>query len=90
MENAQVRNNMQLRCAKKALIDTAAAGHTSHVPNPTMPVRRATRLLAMREHFVLIVLNFGISSVLDRRSWDYMFYRERFFASLSCGVRPAL
>lgn len=51
IETAKCRNSMRLRLAKKALIDAAAAGHTSHVPNPTMTVRRATRLLAVRSVF---------------------------------------
>jgi len=66
MENTQVRDNMQLRGAKKTLIDTAAAGHTSHVSNPTMTVRGATRLLTVLMHFVLLDFNFGIPSVFEQ------------------------
>lgn len=51
MTITKVRNSMRMRDANKALIDAAAGGHTSHVPNPTMTVRTATRLLAGQRAF---------------------------------------
>jgi hypothetical protein len=81
---------MRLRSAKKAPVNVAAAGHTSHVPNPTMTVRRATRLLAVpyafraghreRRHFPRFTVEEQVFSI----------HHGLFDASLSCGVRFAL
>jgi hypothetical protein len=81
---------MRLRCAKKAPVNIAAAGHTSHVPNPTMTVRRATRLLAVpyafraghreHRHFPRFPVEEQVFSI----------QQGLFDASLSCGVRLAL
>jgi hypothetical protein len=81
---------MRLRCAKKAPVNIAAAGHTRHVPNPTMTVRRATRLLAVPYAFR--------AGHREHRHFPRFPVEEQFFsihhglfdASLSCGVRFAL